>query len=87
MGKDKQVKFVAEPCGNPNLKYVLYNIDQVTDIKHKVWHNRLAHIIIFDQNNEYLIKMFDDNLADSIQKTCIRKNFTCDIYKLGKIKR
>ena len=35
MGKlsDKQVKFVAEPCGNPNLKYVSYNVDQIMDIE------------------------------------------------------
>ena len=84
MGKlsDKQVKFVAESCGNPNLKYVSYNIDQVTDIEYKIQHNRLAHV-----NNEYLIKMCDDNLADGIQETCVRKNFTCDICNLGKIER
>ena len=84
MGKlsDKQVKFVAEPCGNPNLKYVSYNIVQATDIEHKIWHNRLAHV-----NNEYLIKMCDDNLVDGIQKMCVRKNFICDICNLGKIKR
>ena len=35
---DKQVKFVAGPCGNTNLKYVSYNIVQATDIEHKIWH-------------------------------------------------
>ena len=42
----------------------------------------MAHV-----NNEYLIKICDDNLADDIQKTRVRKNFTCDICNLGEIKR
>ncbi|KAK2578119.1 hypothetical protein KPH14_000978, partial [Odynerus spinipes] len=76
---EKHLQFLAEPYTNKCVEYESYNVEKVKD-DFEIWHKRLGHI-----NNEYLIKICNENLADGIQVTYFDKEFVCDTCNLGKI--
>ncbi|XP_076620060.1 uncharacterized protein LOC143341213 [Colletes latitarsis] len=77
---DKRVKFLANACVDMKSEPLSYNVERTTNNSFRIWCKCLGHV-----NNEYLTKMYEEEMVEGIRKLPFDENFVCDSCNLGKL--